>query len=653
MKKILVLLLAIILSFGTIFGVGCDDGDEGSGGSNVTINVQKEGNIYNLNREVKSGVYKGDKQVVKGKYLIAQNKTDYKIVVPQNATSSESFAAGELQVLLLEATGYKLQICTDDQVFSGDKFISVGHTKMYSQTGDKVTYSEYHRSGYHIFTKNSNIYIAGANSSQALGTIYGAYEYLSQVLNYECYSQNCYYIDKVTAVPFYEMDITIIPQMETRSVKYNWTDKDNLYNTRLKMVNRFHNQTDWILDSHTNLIILPYETYGKDHPEWYMNALSGNANQLCLMNDEMRAEYVKRVKEYILSSDKGVYFMLSNMDNYDYCTCDKCTAEIERCGTIGGYNVVFVNKVAREVGAWLEENHPERNVTFVTYAYQATYAAPVKTNADGSYSPYCDDVILEDNVAIMIAPLEMDYGRAITDSVNSRFETDFKKWATIAKQITVYDYGTYYFDYLAFLNSFNSLAENIAFYAENGCMYYFSLLPTDTASAWFYDLRTYISSKLAFCPYYEIGELIKDFCDHYYLEASEPMHEILQEMITWYNYLHDELNVSNYVMTTQWSGKSEHWPRAMMANWYAKVNQAYTAIEKYKTQDVELYNQLYKRIRLEELGLDYYQMRFYSSYYADSDYDAMYNAFAKDIGLYGLVKSSQPCDGSYYLKFKR
>ncbi|MBO4594678.1 MAG: DUF4838 domain-containing protein, partial [Clostridia bacterium] len=328
MKKILSLILAILLTFG-LFACGGENGSE-NGSKNADLQV--DGNIYNLNTEVKAGVYKGDKKRVQGKYVIAQNKSNYKIVVSSEATQNEMFAAGELQTLLLESTGFRLPIVSEADIVKGDNYFSIGHTVFFNRTRNEITYEEYHRSGYRLFTENGNIFICGAKESQAYGTLYGVYEYLSQVLGYECYSQNCYVIDKVLVVPYYEMDITIIPQIESRCVRYDWTFKDSLFNTRMKMVNRFVNQTDWILDGHTNLVLLPYETYGAEHPEWYMNNKSDNGNQLCLTNDEMRAEYVKKVKERIVGNDAGVYFMLSNMDNYDYCTCDACRAEIERCG---------------------------------------------------------------------------------------------------------------------------------------------------------------------------------------------------------------------------------------------------------------------------------------------------------------------------------
>ncbi len=658
MKKILISFLTISLILFIVTGCNYKNNNNKTTTNNdveddVTIDVQTSDNIYNLKYEVKTGTYKGTKSLVKNKYIIAQNKSDYKIVIANDAKPNESLAANELQTLLFESTSYRIPIIYEDEVESSDKIISLGFTKEFLKLKENVDYSTYHRSGYRILTKGDNIYITGAKESQAQGTLYGAYEFLHQTLNYECYSENCYYIDKVRTLSFYEMDITIIPQIETRSVRYNWTDKNNLFNNRMKMVNRYVNQTDWILDGHTNLVILPYETYGAEHPDWYINSKSANGNQLCLTNEEMLEEYIKRVKQFISTSEKGVYFMLANMDNYDYCTCDKCKAEIERCGTVGGYNVAFVNKVADNVGEWLKQNYPDRDVTFVTYAYQSTYAAPVKENEDGSFSPYCDDVILHDNVAIMIAPVEMDYGVPITDSENKRFSTDFKKWVSISKQIAVFDYGTYFFDYFAFLNSFSSLAENIRFYAENGCIYYYNLLPVDTASFWFYDLRTYINSKLVFCPYYDIDELIKDFMDHYYVDASEPMIEIFNELRTWYTYLHDELRVTNYVMSTQWSGKSEMWPRALLLSWYSKINEAYSSIEKYKESNAAYYETLRLRIRLLELGIDYYQFRFYSAYLTDSEHDELYEKFAKDIALCGVFKNAQEGNDTFYLDFKR
>lgn len=646
-----------IMAFGF---VGCksgsDSANKNSGDSStpdVEINIPKERNIYNLKREVTTGVYEGTCKVVKNKYFIAQNKSDYKIVIPTKASANENMAASELQTLLKEATGITLPIVGEDEVSSSDKIISLGQTKQFLATKQSITYSEYRRSGYRVFTKKDNVFISGAKESQAYGTLYGAYEFLSQTLNYECYSQYCYVIDKVTALPFYEMDITIIPQMESRALSYMWVNKDSLYQNRMMLVNRYENQTDWVMDGHTNLNILPYETYGEEHPEWYINGLTGNKNQLCLTNPEMYVEYVKQVKRLIMGNSMGVYFMLSNMDNNDYCKCETCSAEIERCLTVGGYNMVFVNKVADEVGAWLKENYPDREITFVTYAYLATYAAPVVENADGTYSPYCEDVIPRENVAIMMAPIHLDYAVPITSESNLTYWKDFEKWSSVIDKMFLYDYGYPYWDSFTFLNDFGSMAENIRYFAEKGCMYYYNNTLSSTATTWYYDLRTYLRAKLTFCPYLELEDLIDDFFENYFLEANEPMREIFEELRSWFFYLREEEHAYVNCSSTYWRGNAKYWPRSLQASLYERIDRAYAAIEQYRTEDPTLYDYLYKRIRIIELGVDYHEMEFYSAYYSDKEYDKLYNAFVDGISLCQIIKENEPSGNTWYLKFKK
>lgn len=654
-RNFITLLLSGIMTLGL---VACKSNDSSSSDPKnddveINIGISDEGNIYNLKREIKSGVYKGTCNKVDGKYIIAQNRTAYKVVLSKNPTSNEQMAASELQVFLQEATGLKLPIVSEDDVTSSDKIISLGHTKQFLKTKENISYSEYKRSGYRVFTQKENIFICGAKESQAYGTLYGVYEFLSQTLNYECYSQNCYVIDEVTVLPFYEMNITIIPQIESRALSYMWTNKDSLYQNRMQLVNRYENQTDWVVDGHTNLVILPYETYGEEHPDWYMNAQTGNKNQLCLTNTEMYQEYVRRVKELITANPSSIYFMLSNMDNNDYCKCSNCLAEIKRCMNVGGYNMAFVNKVATEVGAWLEETYPDRKITFVTYAYLATYAAPVIENSDGSYTPYCEDVVPKDNVAVMIAPIHLDYAVPITDSANLEYWKDFEKWDAIIDKLFLYDYGIMYWDCFAFLNDFASMAENIRYFAEKGCTYYYNNYLSHTASTWYFDLRVYLRSKLTFCPYLEIEDLISDFFENYFLEANEPMREILDELCTWYTYLREEENAKMYVSGLYWSNSSKYWPRAMQAGGYERISQAYQAIDKYKEIDIELYNNLYKRIRIIELGFDFHEMQFYKAYYSDEAYDRLYNSFVEGISLCEITRGTESGDSTFYLQFKR
>src|SRR5439155_23499603 len=131
---------------------------------------------------------------------------------------------------------------------------------------------------------------------------------------------------------------------------------------------------------HAFFIVLPTETYFKDHPDWYSlidgqrrSAPSTHAS-LCLTDAEMRREYVQRLKAEILRFHQQ-YAAIGYPDDEGYpirCQCPNCVAVEKEEASPSGPLLRFANAVAGD----LEPEFPDMH--FVMVAYHHTRLPPLR-----------------------------------------------------------------------------------------------------------------------------------------------------------------------------------------------------------------------------------------------------------------------------------
>ena len=124
---------------------------------------------------------------------------------------------------------------------------------------------------------------------------------------------------------------------------------------------------------HTFTKLLPPDIYFDEHPEYYAE-IGGRRQrektQLCLSNPDVLELVKARVLEELRAQPESRLFSVSQDDNYNGCTCEKCRAFDEAEGSMAGSMIRFVNRVAEAV----EPEFP--NVVIDTLAYQYTRKPP-------------------------------------------------------------------------------------------------------------------------------------------------------------------------------------------------------------------------------------------------------------------------------------
>lgn len=591
-----------------------------------------------------AGTYEEEIVEKRDAYLYKQGKSDYVILLSANATQSDIYALDELVYFFKESTGYTLKTVYEPQAISASqRYISIGNTTKLTAHGVKENTDDYGRSGFKIVTKDENIYIFSNGDAYSYGTLYGTYYFLERVLGYKCYASDEIKIDKKNIVNFYEFDAKILPAIDIRSLNFGSITSDSTYRNRMRLIKRF-NTDEWAINGHATFTILPPKTYYADHPDWYSPA----GDQLCYTNEEMKAEFIKNIKEFIIADPAAIYVSIAQEDHNTFCNCDKCRAKVEEYGGAdkggeAGVIIAFGNDVAEAIEIWLKENYPARHIQLVTYAYHKTTTAPVRYDEQtGKYIPTHKDVVPRENLSVMFCPISQDYFYGINAAQNKASAEAFQKWYAICDHMMVYEYSTNFINYLINFNNFDTIEDRIRFYAQNDLDFYFEQTSWGTNTPCFDALRIFVTSQLLYNPSLNFNDLKDEFFQNYYKQAADAMNEYFYALRAVYRDLQDRDMVRGGIYAKLLD--SSYWEFGTLLSFEKIFDKAFKAIESVKG-DAALYDALWNRINREKLSTTYLLCALYKPNFSTEEYNAMVKALEYYGGKYGFIYSRE--GGSY------
>ena len=541
-----------------------------------------------------------------GNFIYNNNESEYVIVVPENAQEKELLARDELIDYFSRATGYKLMSITDkDLSFDEDsKYISIGNTVIFEESGLSVTREELTLDGFKIKRYQQSIVICGPSDE---GTLYGVYEFMHYSFKYHAYAVDEIYYEKVESIPLYDFDVVERPDFEERMLSYYTVGNDADYRNKMRLSAHGEN---WIYASHSHFKIMPKETYYSQHKDWY----SPDGTQLCLTNEEMTVEFIENIKKVILTHPDDNYILLGEEDHNTFCTCKNCTDAIAKYGTPSGVDIVFVNKVAKAIEEWLAEIQPGRQMMIGTFAYLKTLKAPVTYDeSTKEWKPNHPDVVARDNVIVLIAPLGANFSYSFLTDENIEIKNALLGWQAIIKQFAIWTYSANFYSYFTNFLNFSSQAQQ---YRELHSLNTLSIVdqgPWDTGSPIFEKMRTYVMSQLMWDTTQNVDDLIDDFMRHYYKEAYPQMRKYFDITRTYLEYIRSQYNLDAtcYVIYN----KVEYWPQAYLNSMLNLLDEALDALEVYKETSPTEYEVLTNRINLESLSPRYYILKYYQNTY--------------------------------------
>ena len=443
------------------------------------------------------------------------------VVVAQNASPQERYAAETLARYLRRITGQSPAVVTDDAPARGAE-IAVGST---NRDADE----DLPDGGYRICFAGDTLCIRGGGNKGALN---GVYAFLRTFCGCRWYTKDDVLVPQsdVIAVPA-DVDLTYAPYFE-----YTDTDWLSVFDAEFDLANGITGGYGKSLSAEQGGSV-PYlngfchtlstrfcarDKYFDEHPEYF--ALHGGKrtpNQLCLTNpDTLRivTEEVLDVLRTRYDPDAGLQIVsLTQDDNGDYCECPACRAIDDLNGSHAGTNVTFANAVADAVKAAGYDN-----VAIDTFAYQYTRKTPIA-------------VVPRDNVIIRLCSIECCFCHTLDDpdcKENRDFMQDLRDWGKICKRIYIWDYTTNYWETACLYPDFGVLQRNIQIFYENNAKGVFEEGNAgEDCYVEFGDLRCYLLARLMQDPYLDYDAEMRGFLDAYYGAGGKAVYNFLQRTI--------------------------------------------------------------------------------------------------------------------------
>ncbi len=362
------------------------------------------------------------------------------------------------------------------------------------------------------------------------------------------------------------------------------------------------------------------------HPEWFS---AGQLN-LSIAIEEMSNVVIEAWKSIIEDSEtigtgQEIAWSFTPMDTRAWSTAESSTALYEKYNSYAAEYIRFINVTAEKMNVWMAENYPDRHIRYVIFAYQATIYPPNAMDSDGKaikgengkYAAADDTVILADNVTLMYAPLGGSfYYNFDGDEENQEWNDVLERWMPICDDNELF-YWLYFCNFenrLVPLDFSHSLQTNMIWaYEHKGELMMFEVDAQNNKAPNWASLHMYLMSRLSVDVYQDVGKLKEDFFANYYKDAQEPMEKYYDEFTAHFAYLAETTNLTfNYVTEAAIMDKA-NWDYGTLMGWFDYIDEAYAAIEHYKTENPEMYSKLYDRINLESITIRYLMLESYGT----------------------------------------
>ena len=637
MKK-LARIIAVLLAVVSLLSIaGCNNkGDKGNKGDYLQSSSisEVEGTIH-------------ERQIGVTQTKMVQNGTSaYSILVKGENRSEISEAINELQNLFREATGVSLPVELDENVVydAGAKYISLGETEFASAAGVSPADKTLGEHGYRIETKGNSIFISG----KRFGVLYGVYDLLKVLFDFQTYSNKVYYLQKKTDVTLPDLNIKEVPDIATRfpTTGALYSDKVTAHRMGVQINSEImftggtaHNMTNYIVPMKENI---------DAHPKWF----SSDRTQLCYTagGDEfeyaaMLDEAVENVKTLLDNNPNYSVMALTQMDEQTWCECDTCQALEDRYGTNAASQIYFINDIAERVETWLNEERGGREVQFMMFAYHKSEVAPAIKQEDGTWKAVDDSVKLRDNVSVWLAPIYEDYTISVQHPDSSNIRRMFESWHAVANSYSVWAYNVYFDNYLIPYDSYSAIQDLIRYFVSNNTKFLWVQgnwnLHNNTG---YDDLKEYIICKLMWNCNLNVSDLVEDYFDKVYRDAADIMKSTF---FAWRAQSEIQRNLGRSGDIYSSPTEERFWPKRYLAGQLEKMEEAKEAIAHYQTTDPELYQSIYDSIVCETISLRYLMLELYSGTFAQTELAEFETAFKNDVSRldFNMISESLSMDG--------
>ena len=588
--------------------------------------------------------------------IIADGASDYTVIVPEDASEAELYAAQELKDFVRQATGVSLPQETDaGKTLTGEsRYLVIGDSQLKEAAGIVTDASVLGTDGFVIENEGNSLFLGGAADR---GTLYSVYEFLEKAVGVRFLAIDETYVPEVKDVSVYSGRDEQVPAFQRRDVHFYPTINNADFAARMRLngvrtdltaKHGYGSKQEWSENwAHTLYMLLPPEEYYEDHPDWYGNVpyeeVTADGNKrMCLTNDELVAELVKNLKQWIIDQPNAKYFAVAQEDNSSPCSCSNCQASDAKY-TFTGSMLNFVNKVARQIEEWRRQTMPEREILIEMFAYQETELPPVKLNENNGFEILYPELEVEDNVVVRIAPIWSCFSHDLFDPNcpdNSKSRQIFEGWGAICDKIIMWTYCNNFENYIMYFNNFRTIASNYQTFVENNVIEILDQGAFDTPRTNLQELRIYIQSKLQWDPYQDVNALIEEFCNLYYGVAGS----YVLDFIELWNLHYAAIDTQSYMHFWCWDNydnvyAAENYPRRFLEQ---SMNLFDEALERISViEDDETREKLQERVTAVSLIPRYYVMINYDTYYDAGTKQAFVDQWFDDAEYVGLTRISE------------
>ena len=617
-KKITTLILGLITVFSCF---GCKK----SSGTSSKQNTVKKPVVEKEIGDVDYGthIFNATETDVK---IVDEGKTEYKIVVPEQASSFINRASTEFLYFFNAATGISLDIVKDSEITytTDSKYFVFGNVSFKEQISHDFDMELLNTSGYVITTQGNSIFVL-ANGD--VGVLNGAYELLYQLIDYRYYSKDLIIFDKNVK----DLNLKDFAICDSPDIEYNMASYQSSGYANSAVAHRLRSYIDdevWMPNGscHNVFMLLPPETYKSEYPEWY----SLDGLQLCYTARGQADKYEAMVAELVevLKGMCDANPMLNNIsvtqrDYATWCTCEGCTPLVNRYQGEASTQMLFINDVAERLENWLNAERNGRKVNLAIFAYHKTEGAPKNP---------APELKLRSNVSVWFAPITASYTSSIFDVVNLATYQNFENWSELCESIYLWFYDINFSYYVIPNNTYHCKQDWYKAAKKYGAKYLFNQgVWNGGQSTGFGELKAWLNSKFGWNVHYDYKALLDEYFENYFGPAAATMRQVFERLET-------NLLIHNANMPGMYAASLhvDYWSKNFLTGILELIEQAYMEISVLQATNKDLYNVYKNHILIESLAYRYLLVELYASNFQSDKSETMIRSFTGDLEYAGI-----------------
>jgi len=444
----------------------------------------------------------------------ALDPATHAIVVPDQPTPQEDFAAKDLRAHLEQLTGKSLPVVADAAVKDQVPLVVGRCEATLGKLGVQVAFDALGLEGIAIQTKGPALVLAGNKR----GVLYAVYTFLEDHCGCRWFTPDCTVIPKEGTFAVGEVNLTYVPPLEYRSTDYpcsrdaDWAVRNKVNGTQTRLDEPRGGKVAYGPFVHTFNSLLSPDEYFKDHPEYFSEIKgkrAGGNTQLCLTNPEVLEIAKKKVRQWIQEMPQATIFSVSQNDWHNYCECAKCKALAEAEGSQAGPLLHFVNAIADDIA----KDFPDKVIDTLAYQYTRKPPKHVKPRP---------------NVCVRLCSIECCFAHPLDGcEANKTFVDDIRGWHETCNRLYIWDYVIDYSHSVMPFPNLRVLRPNIRFFVANGVKGMYEEACYFTPASELAELRTWIMAKTLWNPDYDTDRAIDEFLAAYYGPAAWPLRRYL------------------------------------------------------------------------------------------------------------------------------